>query len=137
MTQKSSTIKDDGRRRDGREEKIINHQQEGGCRQHDRWHLEGTPALQHRNLGSWGAGPSWPGVAALSEELTPRRQPASTGPVSFRGASPGQPCTPRQVPCAAATSHPVTEVSRVLLCSLYRLSSLASLASQPSPLYTR
>ena len=141
MTQKSSTIKDDGGRRDSTEEKIINHHQERGCRQHDRWHLEGTPALQHRHLGSFEAGPSYPGVAALSRESTPRSQPASTGPMSFPAEEPLQGShEPNEAGCHARQPLPIPSLRSVMYFhafSLSRLSSLASLTSQPSPLHTR
>lgn len=141
MTQKNSTIKDDGGRRHGTEEKIINHQQERGCRQHDRWHLEGTPALQHRHLGSFGARLSCPGVAALSGELTSRSQPASTGPMSFPAEEPLQGShAPNEAGCHARQPLPIPSLRSVMYFhafSLSRLSSLASLTSQPSPLHTR
>lgn len=134
MTQKSSTIQDDGRRRDGTGEKIINHQQESGCRQHDRWHLEGTPALPC-STDTWGA--AGLGHHGQEGELTPRRQPASTGPMSFPAEEPLQGSrAPPEAGCHAQQPLPILSLRPVMYfhaLSLSRLSSLASLASQPQP----
>lgn len=99
---KSSTIQDDGRRRDGTGEKIINHQQESGCRQHDRWHLEGNslPCPAAQTPGELRAGPSWPGGRADPQEV-----PASTGPMSFPAEEPLQGSRAPPRPGAMHSSH--------------------------------
>ena len=124
MTQKSSTIQDDGRRRDGTEEKIINHQQESGCRQHDRWHLEGTPALPC-STDTWGAGGL--GRHGQEGELTPRRQPASTGPMSFPAEEPLQGSrAPPEAGCHAQQPLPILSLRPVMYFHALSLSRLSS-----------